>query len=150
MRSDGSTADVDFWTSRELSPIKKSHINAVVADTKRLEQAAAWHLDKHDRVFSFAKNERMGFAIPYLHNGERHEYLPDFVIRLTGDEERYLILETKGYDELKEVKRSAAERWVAAVNADGKYGRWEYVMVSHRNEIDDAVTAAFPVPAPRV
>ena len=146
MRSDGSTADVDFWTSRELSPIKKSHLNAVVADTKRLEQAAAWHLDKHDRVFSFAKNERMGFAIPYLHNGERHEYLPDFVIRLEGDEERYLILETKGYDELKEVKRSAAERWVAAVNADGKYGRWEYVMVSHRNEIDDAVTAAFPTP----
>ena len=131
--------------------MKKSHLNAVVPDTKRLEQATAWHLDEHDRVFSFVKNEGMGFGIPYLHNGERHEYMPDFVIRLTGDEECYLILETKGYDELKEVKKSAAKRWVAAVNADGKYGCWEYVMVSHRNEIDGAVNAAFTTPAaPRI
>ena len=35
-----------------------------------------------------------------------------------------MILETKGYDPLEEVKRAAAQRWVAAVNADGTYGRW--------------------------
>jgi len=37
-----------------------------------------------------------------------------------------LILETKGWDPLEEVKREAAERWVAAVNADGTYGHWHY------------------------
>lgn len=26
----------------------------------------------------------------------------------------------------EEVKRAAAERWVAAVNADGQYGQWRY------------------------
>ena len=35
-----------------------------------------------------------------------------------------LILETKGgRDEVADVKAQAAERWVAAVNADGRYGR---------------------------
>jgi type III restriction enzyme len=55
-----------------------------------------------------------------------HDYVPDFIIRLTGQGAGHLIIETKGYDELVEVKRAAAERWVAAVNADGRYGRWQY------------------------
>ncbi len=135
MRGDGSTAEVDFSTRREPYPVHKSHVNAVVPDTERLEQLAAWHLDKHPRVFSFAKNEGLGFGIPYLHNGESHDYLPDFLVRLQ-DEDRYLILETKGYDELKEIKRTAAERWVAAVNADGGRGHWQYAMVSEASEIN--------------
>ena len=42
---------------------------------------------------SFVKNAGLGFAIPWLHNGEHHEYLPDFIVRLVGGGERYLILE---------------------------------------------------------
>jgi type III restriction enzyme len=34
----------------------------------------------------------------------------------------HLVLETKGYDPREEVKWAAAERWVAAVNAEGSYG----------------------------
>ena len=135
MRGNGSTAEVDFYTRREPYPVFKSHINAVVPDTKRFEQSAAWHLDNHPRVFSFAKNEGMGFGIPYLHNGESHDYMPDFLVRLQ-DAEHYLILETKGYDELRELKKSAAERWVAAVNADGRHGKWRYAMVSEVEEIN--------------
>ena len=41
----------------------------------------------------------------------------------------HLILETKGHDPLEEVKAQAAERWVAAVNADGTYGEWRYAIV---------------------
>ena len=136
MRGDGSTAEVDFYTRRKPYPVLKSHINAVVPDTKKLEQSAAWCLDQHTRVFSFAKNEGMGFGIPYLHNGETHDYIPDFLIRLQ-DGDRYLILETKGYDELKDIKQSAAERWVAAVNADRNYGQWQYAMASNIEEIKD-------------
>jgi len=44
-----------------------------------------------------------------------------------------LILETKGYDLLAQVKAQAAQRWVAAVNADGQYGRWHYA-VAHKPE----------------
>lgn len=38
--------------------------------------------------------------------------MPDFIFRLQSDDPVYLILETKGYDPLEEVKRHAAERWV--------------------------------------
>lgn len=40
----------------------------------------------------------------------------------------HLILETKGFDDLADVKAGAAQRWVAAVNADGQFGRWQYEM----------------------
>jgi type III restriction enzyme len=77
-------------------------------------------------VKAWVKNAGLGLAIPYAHNGERHEYHPDFVVRLAGPGDWYLLLETKGHDELFEVKKSAAERWVAAVNADGRWGSWTY------------------------
>lgn len=141
-RGVGSTADVDFYTKRKPYPVTKSHINAVVPDTKRLEQSAAYRIDRHRQVSAFAKNAGMGFGIPYFHNGEAHDYVPDFLIRLSNGEDRYLILETKGYDPLKEIKQSAAERWVAAVNADGSHGRWQYCMISNANEVDDAINNA--------
>jgi len=142
MRGDGSTADVDFYTVRKPYPVQKSHINAIVPDTKKLEQAAAYRLDKNPDVFAFAKNEGMGFGIPYLNNGEPHDYMPDFLVRLREGENATLILETKGFDPLKEVKQSAAERWVAAVNADGAHGRWCYRVISKASEVDAAVSAA--------
>ena len=139
-RGAGSTADVDFYTSRKPYDVQKSHINAVVPDTQKFEQLAAYRLDKNPQVVAFAKNEGMNFGIPYLHNGESHDYMPDFVIRLRKNKNHYLILETKGYDPLKEVKQSAAERWVAAVNADGAHGRWDYQMISDIEELDFAIS----------
>ena len=52
----------------------------------------------------------------------------------------HLILETKGLDLLEEVKRAAAERWVAAVNADGTYGRWKFGLVKRVSEINEILT----------
>jgi type III restriction enzyme len=75
-------------------------------------------IDNHKAVDAFVKNAGLGFAIPYLHNGQMHDYEPDFILRMkggNGDVPLNVILETKGYDPLKYVKRQAAERWVAAV-----------------------------------
>lgn len=121
-RGPGSTRDVDFWTSREVREVRKSHVNCVVADTRKWEQQAAYFIDTHPAVRAFVKNAGLGFAIPYLHNGQMHDYQPDFIIRLEGEAERYLILETKGYDPLEDVKTAAAKRWCAAVNAHGGCG----------------------------
>jgi restriction endonuclease len=85
-------------------------------------------MDMRTAVDSFVKNAGLGFAVPYFHNGEPHDYLPDFIVRLKGGNEKYLILETKGFDELESVKRESAERWVKAVNTDGKYGLWSYAV----------------------
>ena len=141
-RDPGSTAHVDFKTRKEPYPVIKSHVNAVVPDTAKWEQSAAYRLDTHDSVQSFVKNAGLGFAVPYFHNGEYHEYVPDFIIRLAGAEERYLILETKGYDPLKEVKTQAAHRWVRAVNAAGDFGVWSYALVSEMSKVGEAVNRA--------
>jgi type III restriction enzyme len=137
-RGPGSTADVDFWTSRDVREVSHSHLNFVVADTKKWEQQTAFVLDKHAVVEAFVKNAGLGFAIPYLDNGQMHDYVPDFIVRLkaNGQGPRHLILETKGFDPLEGVKRAAAERWVAAVNADGKHGEWSYAVAK---SVADAV-----------
>ncbi|MCL4203315.1 MAG: DEAD/DEAH box helicase family protein [Pirellulaceae bacterium] len=128
-RGPGSTTDVDFWTSRDVREVTRSHVNFVVADTQRWEQSVAYFVDTHAAVDAFVKNAGLGLGIPYLHNGEQHEYVPDFLIRLAGGRDRYLILEPKGHDPLKDVKRAAAERWCAAVNAHGGFGHWQYRMI---------------------
>jgi type III restriction enzyme len=141
-RGPGSTADVDYWTSREPVEIVRSQVNYVVPDTKRWEQSAAYYIDKHSAVHSFVKNAGLGFAVPYLYNGQMHDYMPDFIIRLKSDSSFHVILETKGYDPLEDVKRAAAERWVAAVNAEGSYGRWAYRIAKKTTEVSGIITAA--------
>ena len=140
-RAPGSTEEVNFHTTRKPYPVMKSHVNAVVPDTEKLEQSAAYRIDKHPKVRAFVKNEGLGFAIPYQHNGEAREYMPDFII--ASDDGRHLILETKGYDEMKAIKKAAAERWVDAVNAEGGFGRWSYCMVGKAGAVKAAITAAF-------
>lgn len=135
-RDAGSTRDVDYWTTKPTQPTKNSHVNLLVADTKTWEQKAAKILDGSRRVAAWVKNAGLGFAIPYLHNGAPHEYQPDFIVRLSSDPVTHLILETKGgRDTLWEVKAAAAQRWVAAVNAEGGYGTWRYE-VAHDPQID--------------
>lgn len=141
-RGPGSTVDVDLWTSREVREVNRSHLNYAVADTKQWEQSAAYVLDTHPAVDAFVKNSGLGFAIPYLHNGQPHDYVPDFIVRLKSEPPVHLILETKGYDPLEEIKRQAAERWVAAVNAEGSYGAWRYGIAKKIGEIPRIVTGA--------
>jgi type III restriction enzyme len=135
-RGPGSTDEVDFWTSREVREVLRSHVNFVVADTKKWEQSAAYFLDTHRAVQAFVKNAGLGFSIPYVHDGQAHDYVPDFIVRLAGDGEEYLILETKGYDPLESVKKQAAERWAAAVNAEGKFGRWSYAVAREPVQVE--------------
>jgi len=141
-RGSGSTAEVDFWTSREVREVLHSHVNYLVADTKRWEQTAASYIDRHPAVAAFVKNAGLGFAIPYLYNGQMHDYLPDFIIRLKPEGSGHLILETKGFDMLAEVKRAAAERWISAVNSDGSFGRWQYAVVRKMEEVTRTITDA--------
>ncbi len=130
-RETGSTAEADFWTSRPVQEVTRSHLNYMVADTRQWEQSTAYYLDNHPNVVAFVKNAGLGFAIPYLHDGDKHEYVPDYLVRLQweGRELGTLILEMKGLDNLAQVKRAAAERWVNAVNADGRFGAWRYKVI---------------------
>ncbi|MCA1560781.1 MAG: DEAD/DEAH box helicase family protein [Acidobacteria bacterium] len=143
-RGPGSTAEVDYWTSKDVREVVHSHLNYIVADTKVWEQSAAYILDTHSVVESFVKNAGLGFAIPYLHNGRVHDYQPDFIARLAVAPQTHLILETKGFDDLAEVKAAAAERWVAAVNADAQFGRWEYVIARSVSDVRKQLDRRIP------
>jgi type III restriction enzyme len=131
------TADISVFTPKPVSEAAKTHLNLVVCDTITWEQSAGYQLDRHAAVRSFVKNHGLQFAIPYFHNGEGHEYLPDFVVRLNSPEERYLIAEIKGPDwsGTAEIKAQAAHRWCAAVNATGRYGQWEYLLAFKVSEL---------------
>ena len=143
-RGPGSTKDVDFWTSKSVVECQKSHLNFAVADTKRWEQIAKFYLDKHKNVIAFVRNFNLEFAIPYFHNGERKDYIPDFLARLqwNGVEVGTLILEVKGHDPLAEVKETAAWRWVSAVNVDGSFGKWDYRIIYQPTDLNRTVQTA--------
>ena len=126
---------MDFWTSRDVREVVHSHVNYVVTDTTRWERSAAYYIDTHPAVEAFVKNARLGFAIPYLYYGQPHDYVPDFLIRLKLQPGVHLILETKDYDPLAHVKAQAAQRWMAAVNANGQYGRWHYAVAYKPEEV---------------
>lgn len=144
-REPGSTRDVDFWTSKPVVECERSHLNYAVADTQRWEQIANFYLDRHDCVESFARNFNLGFAIPYLHNGERKDYVPDFLVRLhwNGAEVGTLILEVKGYkDQESAIKEAAAHRWVHAVNNDKQFGLWDYRVIYRPTDVNTTVRAS--------
>jgi type III restriction enzyme len=141
-RSAGSTEEVDFWTSRDPKAVLHSHVNYVVPDTSSWEQQAAYFIDTHPMVDAFVKNAGLGFAIPYLYNDQMHDYMPDFMVRLKSNPVSHLILETKGYDPKAEIKQAAAQRWVAAVNAEGSYGNWQYVMTRKTSEVTAIISKA--------
>jgi type III restriction enzyme len=144
-RGTGSTRDVDFWTSKPVKECERSHLNYVAADTEQWEQTAAFYLDSDPHVIAFVKNFNLGFAIPYTHNAESKEYIPDFLarVKVEGREVGTLILETKGYyDSAAELKEMGAHRWVAAVNAEGSQGRWAYRLIRAATDTIEAIRSA--------
>jgi type III restriction enzyme len=139
-RGPGSTSEVSFWTSKDVREVQNCHLNYAVADTQKWEQTATYYIDSHPATAAFVKNAGLGFAVPYLQNGQMHDYIPDFIVRLKTNPPIQLILETKGYDEKEEIKVAAARRWVAAVNADGTYGRWDYAIAKKPTDVIGILT----------
>jgi type III restriction enzyme len=132
----GSTKYVDFHTRKPIYPVSHCHLNAMVADTKKWEQSAGFSLDKHPGVIKWVKNEHLGFAIPYRKNGVPSNYIVDFIAEL--DIGPKLLIETKGrYNDDADIKAKAAERWVSAVNEDGNWGLWRYLVVTEPTELLD-------------
>ena len=122
------TANVSLFTPKPVREAARTHLNLVLFDTQTWEQSAAYTLDTHPAVRSFAANQGLGFTIRYLHNGGDHDYVPDFVARLDVPDQEYLIVEIKGPDwgNVAEVKAQAAVRWCEAVTATGRFGTWRY------------------------
>lgn len=73
-----STHFVEFFTGRQPWPAGKCHLNAMVADTRTWEQAAATAFDAHPAVRRWVKNEHLGFVVPYRKDGVRRRVSAGF------------------------------------------------------------------------
>lgn len=127
-----STANVNYQTTRAVVELGKSHLNRAVVRSG-WERRAIEILEDMDSVECYAPNDRqIGLIVPYEHEGIRHNYEPDFLVKLTNG--KTVMLEIKGekgrlHDPDKvEAKNAAAKKWVAAVNNLGRWGQWDYEM----------------------
>jgi type III restriction enzyme len=119
----GTTAEVEFKTTRPCQMTQRSHVNQVVADTATWEAIAAFKLEQSQAAKFYARNDHLGMLIPYEYQGVDHSYEPDFLVRLQND--ATVVLEIKGYeDDQTKAKHNAAKRWVSAVNNWGHLGEW--------------------------
>ena len=128
------TGDVNERTVRPVIALEKSHLNRAIV-LSSFETAAIDLLEKDPNVECFAANDKhLGLVIGYEYDGNEHQYIPDFVIRLAGstpEKPRYLMLEIKGgggnwHPNQVSAKSAAAMKWCAAVTNLGRYGEWRY------------------------
>jgi len=138
----GSTANVSFATRKKVYETQKSEVSHVTLDGRdgnTWEQILALECELNDDVAAYAKNDRLGFTIPYVHEGRAHSYFPDFLVRLERRPyepfDRILIVEVSGSQKSPGPTIAKAEtarnQWCVAVNNHGGYGRWGYVEIRH-------------------
>ncbi len=124
----GSTAEVQFRTTKGARGTIKSHVSHVVQDST-WEGSVAYYLEQCPFVSSYAKNDRLDFDIIYEWQGAPHRYIPDFLVVFELEDGRRvsLVLEVKGQEtEQDRAKWTAARQWVRAVNNHGGFGVWEH------------------------
>ncbi len=144
---EGSTVHVLGRTTKPVYPTVKSHVNCVVADTGSWEQIAAKALEELPQVECYVKNHFLGFNIPYMIDGEEHQYQTDFIARVqtpTGETVN-LIIEISGFSDdrtgHKDAKRYYTENyWLPAANNLGKYGRWAFIEVTDIANVKQLIT----------
>ena len=143
----GSTTHVFGATTKPVWPTEKSHVNYVVADTHSWEQIAAKTLEEIPEVVCYVKNHFLGFQIPYMVGTEEHQYVPDFIARVTTKqgEQVNLIIEITGFSDdrigHKDAKRHyTLDYWLPAANNLDQYGRWAFVEVSDIDNIKRTLT----------
>jgi type III restriction enzyme len=134
-----STGDMRTWyTSKPCEYTRKSNINYCVYDSA-WEACEAFELDQNENVSAWAKNDHLGFGIPYIFDGKVKQYRPDFIIKLTtGD---YLILETKGRNTQRDkTKKKYLEEWVKAVNQHSGFGNWSCDVSYDPSDVKDILS----------
>ncbi|MBO0842769.1 MAG: hypothetical protein J2O46_06260, partial [Nocardioides sp.] len=161
----GSTGRVSFTTKKHclVADEDKCEVSHIVLDGdagNTWEQLLAAYASNHRDVAAYVKNDHLGFEIPYVHEGKRRDYVPDYLLRLRRrttdplEPDRTLIVEvsggqkrmhTPGLVDLKVV--AARETWCVAVNNHGGFGRWAYLEVtdplSIQSELDVAIESLY-------
>jgi type III restriction enzyme len=138
--SSGTTAGVSFDTVKDCwtTDPAKCHFNLVPLDSD-WENIVSGRLEEMDEVRAYAKNQGIGFRIPYTCDGRAGNYYPDLVVKL--DDGRgtadllNLVLEVSGQKKKeKDAKvQTAKTMWVPGVNNLGTFGRWSFLEIDGSN-----------------
>lgn len=136
----GSTGHVSFPTRKAVVPAEKSEISHTTLDGEdgnTWEHIQALECELHRDVAAYAKNDHLGFVIPYVHQGRTHSYTPDFLIclaRRTDDVNRTLVVEVSGGQKSPGATAAnaatAGDQWCVAVHNHGGFGRWGYTEIT--------------------
>ena len=133
----GSTDYVDFDTTKNVyvTDENKSPVSHVVADTESWEQKMASVLEEMPEIFSYVKNQNLGFTIPYVLEGDARQYIPDFIAKVVipgANEHLNLIVEVSGEKRKDKAAKvdTAKALWVPAVNNHGGFGKWDFIEIS--------------------
>ncbi len=133
----GSTEGTEFTTARAVVPTRHSHV-----DYAALPPKGGWEaqmvdaLDANPHVMSWVKNEHLGadglgLRIPYVFQGTKRQYMPDFIakIALADGREINLVIEITGQDWAGKRQKDETMHtfWIPAVNNWGDLGHWEHV-----------------------
>jgi type III restriction enzyme len=130
----GSTAHVNFNTSKtnrwETDP-EKCHVNFAILDSD-WEGEFCRIAEAHPKVVRYVKNHNLGLEVPYVMNGEKRRYIPDYIVMVDDgrgeDDLLHLIVEIKGYrgEDAKSKKDTMLTYWVPGVNNLETEGRWAF------------------------
>jgi type III restriction enzyme len=136
----GTTAGVSFDTVKDCwtTDPAKCHFNLVPQDSD-WETIVCSKLEEMEEVRAYAKNQGIGFRIPYTCDGRPGNYYPDLIVKI--DDGRgtadllNLILEVSGQRKKeKEAKvQTAKTMWVPGVNNLGTFGRWAFLEIDGSN-----------------
>ena len=147
----GTTADVDFYTSKKLrhrTDPRRSHVNWAVLDSS-WEGEFCRVVEGHPQVLAYVKNHSLGFTVPYRQGMENRTYVPDFIVAVDDgrgpDDPLNLVVEIKGYrgEDAKDKKNGMDSYWVPGVNNLGSFGRWAFAefrdVLEMQSDFDNAL-----------
>jgi type III restriction enzyme len=143
----GSSRYVRFQTTKTnlyATRPDKCQIDRIVVDSD-WEAAGAQALEEMPEVLRYVRNERLGFEVPYVDGTEEHRYRPDFIAVVDDghgvDDPLHLVLEVKGQRKASDDAKHDTMRalWLPSVNALGRFGRWQFLMVDGPYEVTENV-----------
>ncbi|MDE2761916.1 MAG: DEAD/DEAH box helicase family protein [Gemmatimonadota bacterium] len=147
----GTTADVDFYTSKTLrhrTDPRRSHLNWAILDSS-WEGEFCRVVEGHPKVLAYVKNHNLGFAVPYRQGIENRTYVPDFIVAVDdgkgADDPLNLVVEIKGFrgEDAQDKKLTMDSYWVPGVNGLGTFGRWAFAefrdVLEMRSDFEDAL-----------
>ena len=144
---EGSSFSVDFLTRRDRrheTRADKSHVNLAVCDSD-WELSFCSLLENNSGVYSYVRNDGLGFEVPYIYKQRAHNYEPDFIALIDDGKGQgdllNLIIEIKGMrDDRARTKADTMNRlWIPAVNNDGRWGRWAFVEIMDMQNAREAL-----------